>query len=359
MTSLNCENVLLLFERISHHSDHSGYDRLAGYLGQRPRFSPRLRDFPGFDHFARILKGASGMAWYGGFETELSAALEMMRSGPRLYHFLYGENDYRFTYLVPWRKQKKILATFHTPPAVFERVMRKVQHLKYLDAAVVVSTTQLRALSSFLGEDRVHFVPHGIDTSFFVPGGMQVDRRENACLCVGHHLRDFSMLCEVASVLRKENASVKLLLVDKVFFQDQNSDAADYYVKRFRDLGNVDLCLGMEEDELLRAYQTMTVLILPLRDTTANNSLLEAMACGLPIVVSDVGGIRDYLDDESAVLVPPGDVRQMAESVLSLLDSPARRRRIGQNSRERALRYDWNVVARQMKRVYENLLNSR
>jgi glycosyltransferase involved in cell wall biosynthesis len=85
-----------------------------------------------------------------------------------------------------------------------------------------------------------------------------------------------------------------------------------------------------------------------LNTTTIDNtpvSLLEAMAIGLPIVSTDVGGIPYLLESGSdAILVPPGDVEAMTDAVLRLLSEPDLARRISRNARAKAETFGWEFV---------------
>jgi glycosyltransferase involved in cell wall biosynthesis len=69
----------------------------------------------------------------------------------------------------------------------------------------------------------------------------------------------------------------------------------------------------LADEELRRVYQESDVLILTLRDSTANNGLLEGMACGLPAIVTDVGGVRDYAKESFADFVRPRDASAVIE----------------------------------------------
>lgn len=73
----------------------------------------------------------------------------------------------------------------------------------------------------------------------------------------------------------------------------------------------------MSEEDLLVAYRQADLLALPLKDCTANNSILEAMACGLSVVTTDIGGIRDYVDDTCALLSARGDAEEMAKNIMA------------------------------------------
>jgi glycosyltransferase involved in cell wall biosynthesis len=87
-------------------------------------------------------------------------------------------------------------------------------------------------------------------------------------------------------------------------------------------------------------------------------ALLEAMACGRPVVATAVGGAPDAIHDgRNGLLVSPGDPAAMAEAVLRLLADPALRIRLGAAARETvARRFSWQVIGRHHLAVYEALL---
>jgi type III pantothenate kinase len=85
---------------------------------------------------------------------------------------------------------------------------------------------------------------------------------------------------------------------------------------------------------------------------------LEAMACGVPVVASAVGGMIDSVVDEVTGLhVPPRDPDRLADAVGALLDDAPRRRRLGQAGVRRARQlYDWDRVATATREVYSDLV---
>jgi glycosyltransferase involved in cell wall biosynthesis len=69
----------------------------------------------------------------------------------------------------------------------------------------------------------------------------------------------------------------------------------------------------LPDEELRRIYRQSDLLVLPLCDCTANNALQEGLACGLPVIVTDVGGVRDYANEQFADFVRPGDAAGFIE----------------------------------------------
>ena len=85
--------------------------------------------------------------------------------------------------------------------------------------------------------------------------------------------------------------------------------------------------------------------------------LAEAMAVGLPVVCSDIGGYRDVVHDGAdGLLVPPRDPEALAEALAGLLDNPARLAAMGEAAAAAARRYAWEVVAAQVTEVYRAAL---
>ena len=113
---------------------------------------------------------------------------------------------------------------------------------------------------------------------------------------MGEHRRDFGVLFEVVARCRELDPA----LVLEVISTTEHADALSR-------LPNVIARSGVSGDELVRSYRNADVLLLPLLSATANNALLEGMSCGLPVIATDVGGVREYVDEDCAVLVEPGD----------------------------------------------------
>jgi glycosyltransferase involved in cell wall biosynthesis len=97
------------------------------------------------------------------------------------------------------------------------------------------------------------------------------------------------------------------------------------------------------------------------RSEGMSNALLEAMACGRPSVATRVGGTPEVIEDGvTGLLVENGDDQAAAEKILSLLDDPARARRMGQAARHRVEeRFSAERTMGELVRMYDGLLEGR
>jgi starch synthase len=113
--------------------------------------------------------------------------------------------------------------------------------------------------------------------------------------------------------------------------------------------------MGIRNDirDLLRATD---VFAFPSIYESVGVALLEAMACGLAVVASRVGGIPEIVTDGvSGLLVPPGEATPLAEALIRLTRDPKHRIALGQAARERALAFDIHGQVRALEELYAGL----
>ena len=339
--------VALAYEPWEHHSDHSGYHQLSRYLGQKMRvvdLEPRLARLAPKRLITRIVRHG-GVRGYNetslGLET--AAALRLLSESGEVCHILYGEEGFRLLALVSRlarARRNRLVASFHQPPSVFPIRVQRAGHLRKLDAMIAVSPHQADFLAPYAGKRaQIFVVPHGIDTAFWRPGPRHA-RDGPSCLFVGHWLRDFETMATV--VERMPDVSFTFVL-----------SSGD--VPRFAGMPNVRILRGIPERRLRHAYQTADLLVMPLLDCTANNGILEALGCGLPIVTTDVGAVRFYLDDGCAAIEPQGNADAICAAARMLLNDDGARQEMAQAARRRAVDLDWDKVVDELTAVYASI----
>lgn len=109
---------------------------------------------------------------------------------------------------------------------------------------------------------------------------------------------------------------------------------------------DVDFAGRLDRDEMARLLRGSHVALNPSRVDNMPNSLLEALASGVPVVSTDVGGVPFLVEHErTALLVPSGDPQAMAAAVLRVLDEPGVAERLSQAGLQEVQRYAWPRVA--------------
>jgi phosphatidylinositol alpha 1,6-mannosyltransferase len=111
-------------------------------------------------------------------------------------------------------------------------------------------------------------------------------------------------------------------------------------------------------EELAAWYASADVFVFPSTTETLGNVVLEALASGVPAVVSDEGGPQDLIaDGETGYVFPAHDVATLAERLGVLLSDPALRRRLGEAARASAIGRDWTAINADLVRSYERVIS--
>lgn len=123
---------------------------------------------------------------------------------------------------------------------------------------------------------------------------------------------------------------------------------------------SVEFKESVEQNELMQLYADCDLLAMPSRNEGWGLALMEAMACGKPVVATRVGGIPELVTDGAdGVLVEPGDVKGLADGILRILADPALRKRMGAAGRLKVKQYSWDSTARVVLQAYERALSSQ
>jgi glycosyltransferase involved in cell wall biosynthesis len=111
-------------------------------------------------------------------------------------------------------------------------------------------------------------------------------------------------------------------------------------------------------DDIAEIMQALDVFVLPSKNEGISNTILEALASGLPVIATAVGGNLELVEDGvNGLLVTPGDVAEMVQALLFYLDTPARIAEHGETARRQAVqRFSIPAMAAAYAAVYEKTL---
>lgn len=338
--------VTCVVRRYSHNTASGGYDRLAAAVGANVIMRKQI---PG------LFGKAANKIWrhltpnkdyytdyqVGDWLTELEALAAGFFKPPDVLHVL---NNSLIYLLIKRRKLLRcpLVVTFLAPfedtgPHRFDAYPKGLG----VDIAVVVATSQIRPMQRWIEPDKIVYIPLGIDTDRFRPDGQMLDPDKMRVLIVGEYMRDWLTIHRTIDEINRRGLDVEFHVVTN-----------ERFFPYFNGCANLVYHSQISENELIGLYRSADVLFLPVINATANNSIVEALACGTPVISTLVGGVPDYVDDESGWLMPVGDVVghvNLIASIYSNRDLAQRRRRA---ARTRALKFDWRLVAEQMIAVY-------
>ncbi len=177
-----------------------------------------------------------------------------------------------------------------------------------------------------MNEERIAEIPNGVDTFRFRPGGASSGQPEQPRVVVTGRLAPEKRIGELAS--RWDRVQAKFPEARLVLVGEGPERPRLESTKGTDVLGRRD-----DVDDVLRSA---TIYVSASSAEGLSNSLLEAMATGLPCVVTDVGGVGDVIrPDVDGVIVDPDDLDGLVEAVIDLLRDPGRRSDLGRSARER------------------------
>lgn len=308
---------------------------------QFPPVGYRLRQ-----HMRTVIR-SSGMQAYGLNDAcaEGRALGLWLLGGIDIVHYLDGEHSLQYLPRLLRRFSKlrhrvPIVATFHQPPELLLK-LTDPEVLRMVDCATVLCPEQAAHLQQFLPSDRVQLIPLGIDSDFFQPDAHRPASAQFRCLSVGTWLRDYDTVLTVAEMLQGY-PDIRFEIVSNADLKPRSP--------------NVQIRSGLDDLELRREYQQSDVLFVPMLSATANCAILEAIACGLPVVSSALPSVRMYLPGDEGLLIPDRDPARYADAILALRDSPQRRLEMGRQARLRALELSWSKIAAQYEAIYVRLV---
>lgn len=123
---------------------------------------------------------------------------------------------------------------------------------------------------------------------------------------------------------------------------------------------NVNFLGYILENEKYSYYKSADVCVFPSRYEPFGIVLLEAMACGKPVVASNVGGIPFVVEEgKTGLLFESGNVEDLADKIMTILKDEELREKMGEAGRERAKEFTWDKIAERTVEVYKEILKGK
>ncbi|MBG9377138.1 glycosyltransferase family 4 protein [Panacibacter sp. DH6] len=320
-------NILLLRHPLSHIGKYSGYENFVDHLQDdtlhftdhhrtravrrtdiKRRFFLRRAD--------KKLVNKPGL-YYNAFSymAEMEAFKIANAQNVKLIHNTFLEDNHGFLGNRKTAGGFKLVATAHQPYSWWKYTHKPTTVLDQLDALFVLSNAEAACFETAL-PGRVHVVRHGVSTDFFTLS-KPVTQRKKRILFVGNWLRDTAFFAEAIETLLKIDASIAVDIVYRSS-ADVNTDP----VFRLCKYQQVTMHQHISNEALRDLYNDARLLFLPLTDATANNAILEAAACGVPVVTTNLPSLKEYTNSHYAYYY--NGMKDCVEYIIQTIDDEAR-----------------------------------
>jgi glycosyltransferase involved in cell wall biosynthesis len=245
-----------------------------------------------------------------------------------------------------------VALTFHGTDFIRFRRNRVLRWLvnRTVDVVFCVSRDMADQMAQLLGRPRVVAIPNGVDHEVFFDRGTG---RVHQVIAVGHlkWQKGYEYLLHAMRLVTQAHPRIELLIAGEGALEKSLRDLA-------AELGISDnVCfLGLlSQPDLARLLSSSRVYVMTSVSEGFPKALLEALACGTPAVVTNVGECGTVAEGAGFV-VPPRSPEAIAKAIVRLLEDDELFGTMSRNALERAQTFSWDEVARITESVYDLLL---
>lgn len=285
----------------------------------------------------------------------LTAGIPYVISG----HGFVEMSNFSSTLGVAWWKRPLVWALVTVP---FRNAVKTASHIFLTSPFEKLIVTSLGVLP-----ERQSLVTNGVNPFYFQPAEPEMIRNLSdrwgirqevpSFLFVGNHTynKGIDVLLEAA---HKVKAPVKIVIAGRIRSQAEHSSLCRKYgVAEIQE--RVVFTDVLDDLELRALYQIASVFVFPSRADTMPLVVLEAMASGMPVIASRVGGIPYQITPETGILVPPDDSDALAQAIEELSYDPIRCHRMGAAGRTRVQEcFNWERSAETAIQFYRKIINT-
>ena len=228
--------------------------------------------------------------------------------------------------------------------------------LRFTDRVTTVSELLKEELLGKVEYDpeRVTVVHNGFDASIW-NSKAEVSRRKKHLVSVGslRHVKGHDVLIRAFAEVKRKHPEASMTIIGE-------GGKRKEYESLIASLGlddHVHLTGWLSQEKVKEELDTASVFVFPSRSEGFGIALLEAMASGLPIIASRVGGIPEVVAGTDALLVPPDDPAVLASVLSDKLSDKTWQKKSRRSSRQRAQEFSWEKATEKYKAVFNDLIS--
>jgi len=268
---------------------------------------------------------------------------------------------------------KNLVARGEADRETEKRIVVERAIMQYADRIIAATPRDEQHMIELYGADpgKIAIIPPGVDLELFHPIALE-EAKEYIETPFDHHtvlfvgridpIKGIDVWFHAMKLVVEDNPDLRgkmcVCLIGGDMDDDAEPDAELARLDALKDelgIGDLVTFLGRRAQQSLPYYYSAAdVVVMPSLYESFGMAALEAMACGTPVVASDVGGLSFVVrDGETGYLVPDRDPRALADCLNRLLRDRDLRARLGKRGAEVARDYAWTQIAEQMEGVYQ------
>jgi len=229
------------------------------------------------------------------------------------------------------------------------KVARRLSHL-----ITVSQTARQHIADTFkISQDKLRVIYNGIDTDIFSPSP-KVHRMENRLLVVISRdtaVKGLRYMLETLAILRQKHP-LELIVIAK----GTDNSTTQRLINKLGIRDYVKFIDEIDTAELVNQYRLASIVVIPSVYEGFGLPAAEAMSCGAPVVSTTAGALPEVVGDDG-ILVPPADVKALADAISALVTSPNKRKHLSEIGRKRIIqKFNWRNTARYTADVYSEAI---
>lgn len=233
------------------------------------------------------------------------------------------------------------------------------------DYSIAVSKVAAEELKTYFGVDakKIKIIYNGVDTKKFKPVSMHkkvelrkklgIERWKKCGIWIGGtdpYRKGLDIVIETAATLKEVEFRIVGVNIN------EGKDFIEKYNKK-TNLDNVKFLSKLSDKEKINEYQASDFLIFPSRHEGMAVVPMEALACGLPVIISKMTGVNEIITNwQDGIIINNFNFIKYAKAVEKLLNNKVLYKNISRNSRKTALNYNWESVGKEYCKFLKSLI---
>lgn len=202
--------------------------------------------------------------------------------------------------------------------------------------------------------EKIRVIHNGVDTSLFSPRKKEGDKKYHQLLWVGRFVpgKGVNILIDAFSQVIRDFPNTRLTLVG----DGPSRNSIDFQIEHLGLKKNVEIFDHWDNAKLPELYNKSDIFILPSLMEGVPRALLEAMACGIPVIITELPHLQDIVNG-AGLIVPQSDTEKISGTIAQLLNNREMASRFGDAGRAKIVQqFSWQDTVEKISNVYQEFV---